>query len=145
METERNWFFVNLILPALPLLLRAIVKCFMLHIDWDVVNPSELWFVLAIMALLISQDIKQQRVPLDNAEKKKERHNRAVTYLVFLIVFVFFCGVSEIFYGIVVVDKNDKYYYTHVLLTLFSYLFAFLLIRFSCKTQKEFNLRAKLI
>lgn len=145
METKFKWQIINIILPLVPLVLRAIVKLFMVHIDINLIHASELWFVLAIIALIISQDLKLRSEPLDNIDKQEERSDRASSFILLGIIFVFFCPISEMF--TILAEKKDNIIYqvSHILLTVFCYLCTYLTIKYSLKTQREFNLKSNFL
>ena len=103
METRRNWIVLNILLPILPLILRGMIKLSMLHFNYEIVASSELWFILALISLIISQDLRLRNVLLDNPDKLKERTDRATTLIVWSLICVFFCGCSEFFYILTVV------------------------------------------
>jgi hypothetical protein len=140
METKNNWRILIVWLPLLPLILRGIIKILMSHLEFDVINAAELWFVLAIICVLISQDLRLGIVPLDNEDKKKERTDRASWFIVLSIIFIFCCPVSEIFH-ILYYDRRG-YDYAYIIVTLICYASAFITINFTLKTQDEFGLTA---
>lgn len=145
METKNGWLILNIILPLLPLVLRGIIKLLMGEINYETISSAELLFVLALIALIISQDLKIRKVPLDNADKKKERMDKASFFLVLFTVFVFCSAVSEFFHVDVDVKKNDTYHTAYDFMSLFSYYIAVIFVKYSLKVREEFNLTAKFI
>jgi hypothetical protein len=143
METRFSWKLLIVWLPLLPLLLRGVTKMLMYHFTLEVVSASELWFVLALICLLVSQDVKMRDVPLDNSDKKTERVNRANSFFVLFIIYVFCCPISEAIF--ISFSHNDSYIYSYVLLTAICYVATIFTIRFAFRTQAEFNLTAKFL
>lgn len=124
----------------LPILLRGTVKLLTGHISFELVSGGELWFCLAIMALLISQDLKNTRPLLANSDKIQERNAKATLFFMAMIPFVFACAINEVLYIIAIVDNISKYRFGYEILTCLSYAFAILLIWYSLLTRRQFNL-----
>lgn len=145
METKKKWIVLNIALPILPLILRGVIKICMGHLDFEVINSSELFFVIAIIALIISQDLRMSSAPLDNEDKKKERSDRATDFLILFIVFVFFSAGSEIFHVTALEESSHTFIPTYRVMSLLSFTSAFITIKYSLKSQREFQLTAKFI
>lgn len=145
METEKKWFILNIILPIIPLVLRGVIKILMGHLDFETINSSELFFVLGLIALLISQDLRVSEVPLLNRDKIEERTNRASDYLILFLIFVFLSACSEFINMDVNVGKSEKYLTGYYCLSILSFVCAYYTISLSIKTQKEFKLTSKFI
>jgi|GEM_PF-4142294 len=145
MDTKFKWLTLNVLLPTLPLILRGILKIFMGHFDCDTINSAELFFILGLISLLISQDLRLRKVPLDNLDKRKERNDRATTFLVLFIIFVFFSAGSELFHIMVIIEGDTTHLVAYRVMSFLAYFLAFILIKYSCRTQKEFNLTSKFI
>jgi hypothetical protein len=143
MPTRFNWRILNIVLPLFPLVLRGLIKLLMAHYDIQLIHASELWFVLAIIALIIAQDLKLRTVPLDNEDKQLERHNKSSLFMLLALVFIFCCPVSEMFYLLAESD-SDTYYNSNIIITCACYLSAIFTICYALRTQKEFNLTAKI-
>ncbi len=143
METSLNWTVLNIFLPILPLVLRGFIKMIMGHIDFSIINSSELWFIIALISLIIAQDLKLRHVPLDNADKQKERADRVSYFICMAIIFIFLCPISELFHLLNEDYSNTSFAFANSVMTIICWTSAFLTIRYSLKTQKEFNLTAK--
>ena len=145
METKSNWIILNLFLPLLPLILRGLIKCLMGHLDFETISGSELWFVMALVSLLIFQDLRLRSIPLDNNDKQNERNSRANRFIMISIICIFFCSANEIFHILVDVDKHEFYFTGNVSINFLSYISAIIVINYSLQTQEEFNLTSKFL
>lgn len=145
MKTKSNWIILFILFPMLPIILRALIKLIMGHISFEIVNSAELLFILALMALLISQELKLARVPLDNKDKKKERYERSLTFFLCFIFLIIFGSISEILNILVTNDILNDYSNSFLCCNFLSYIFAIILLKLSFHTRKQFNLTAKFI
>ena len=145
METKKNWLILNIWLPLLPLFLRGFIKIIMAHLSLDIIDGSELWFVLALICLLIFQDLRLRDALLDNNDKKAERQDRATLFIILSLVCIFFCSANEVFYVLVDVGKNEQFNYSYYITTCLSYAALILIIKFSLQTRRQFNLTSKFL
>lgn len=153
METKNNWLIINIGFPIFPILLRGFIKILMnVSVEhftlqfhgslFDVIHTSELLFALAIMGVIISQDLKLRSVPLDNEDKKEERNGRARNMMLLAGFFLFFSAFNEALH---VAHEDNNYPFAYYCMYICSILSAIYFIPYAWKTQAEFNLASKFI
>lgn len=144
METKKNWVLLNIILPLLPLLLRGFTRVLLeRELNFETINDSELWFVIAIICLIVSQDLKLRHILLENDDRLLELHNRSFVFLILCGISVFLCAISEGLSVLVNTNHLEFFKTSHYSLSIATYLCCFMFIRYSIETQNEFKLTAK--
>jgi hypothetical protein len=145
METKRNWIFLFIIFPIAPLLLRGLVKFALGHLNLDTINSSELFFVLALICLYVSQELRNSELLLENIQKRREKSNRITLLLCLCGTSIFFSAASEFLHVEIVLENYMLHLKAYNFFAIVSYIGSFFILNLAYDTQNEFHLVSKFI
>lgn len=149
MATEKYqtivWTVVHVFFPLLPFGLGGIIRLITLNeISFTVFDASDLAICLALLSLLINQNLLKNPRNLDNEDKKTETEAQALFFLILAVCFLILFTLITCFDAAVIdlqIEKLKSPLHISESISFFSMLPVLL---FSVLTQRSFRLRAEL-